>query len=668
MMFTKKNLLLLVLFSWVMVLVSAGTSPATAQTPTGTPNLAPYTPSGWSFPIVPSSVQGTNTVNTLYTGQPTYIDLAMINNGTSRAWGKAYICLYLDGVEIGQWYASHLRPNYYATVIDWSYTVNNAGTHTLRIVVDCTNRISESNENDNSWEMAFTWQSGGGGGDNGIIISDQQGFDKCEIPSTSQMQTWWNSSPYYEVNLYIGGSARACSNSGLNASWVSTVSAQGWNFIPTWVGPQAPCTGYSSRFSSDPTTAYSQGRAEANSAVTTATNLGLISAGRYAVIYYDLEAFPDQSSCRTAAKSFLNGWVERLNELGHRAGIYGSACGSYVTDWATIANVPDDVWPAHWIYSTYNANATVWSVACVADSYWSNHQRIRQYAGGHNETYGGVTFNIDSNALDGHVAGVNPRVLSPVQWVYEGVAISDLQRLNETQGWLLQNNQLLWTNDAGTTWQEITPALVENRPIVAAYFVDSQQGWVVMPADVNRLTLFSTQDAGKNWHASDLTLFAPNSGQSIAAVSVQFLNAQQGWLVVKLGSGVNFSLGLLFYTPDGGQSWEQGSLPVAGAVKFENAQVGELTGGTTGLEQYRTIDGGQSWTFVGTATPEWGNVGLDGVTKVTWGNAGTGWATTVTNSCAGNKLASTNAEPFRCLSQSALWSTTNSGSSWQKVK
>lgn len=667
-MFTKRSLLLLVLFSWVIVLVSAGTSPATAQTPTGTPNLAPYTPSGWSYPIVPSSVQGTNTVNTLYAGQPTYIDLAMINNGSSRAWGRAYICLYLDGVEIGQWYASHLRPNYYATVTDWSYTVNSAGTHTLRIVVDCTNRISESNENDNSWEMAFNWQSGGGGGDNGIIISNQQGFDKCEIPTTSQMQTWWTNSPYYEVNLYIGGSARACSNSGLNASWVSTVSAQGWNFIPTWVGPQAPCTGYNSRFSSDPTTAYNQGRTEANSAVSVATNLGLISAGRYAVIYYDLEAFPDQSSCRTAAKSFLNGWVERLNELGHRAGIYGSACGSYVTDWATIANVPDDVWPAHWIYSTYNANATVWSVACVADSYWNNHQRIRQYAGGHNETYGGVTFNIDSNAIDGHVAGVNPRSLAAVQWVYEGTTVADLQRLNAMQGWILENNRLLWTEDAGTSWQDRTSDLVGNRPILAAQFVNGEQGWLVVAADSHRLTLLATQDAGKSWQSSDLTLFAADSGQSLAAVSVQFLNAQQGWLSVKLGSGVNFSSGLLFYTADGGQSWEQRALPVAGTIQFENELLGELTGGPGGQEQYHTTDGGKTWSFVGTANAELEASGLDGVTKVSWADAGTGWATTTTTSCSGNKLASTDAEPFRCLSQSTLWHSSNGGASWQKVK
>jgi hypothetical protein len=43
-------------------------------------------------------------------------------------------------------------------------------------------------------------------------------------------------------------------------------------------------------------------------------------------------------------------------------------------------------------------------VAPLSNTLWANHQRIRQYWGSHNETYGGVTFNIDSNAVDGPLA------------------------------------------------------------------------------------------------------------------------------------------------------------------------------------------------------------------------------------------------------------------------
>jgi len=41
----------------------------------------------------------------------------------------------------------------------------------------------------------------------------------------------------------------------------------------------------------------------------------------------------------------------------------------------------------------------------LPDSAWWNHQRIHQYAGGHNESYNGVTINIDNDVVDGAVVG-----------------------------------------------------------------------------------------------------------------------------------------------------------------------------------------------------------------------------------------------------------------------
>jgi hypothetical protein len=50
----------------------------------------------------------------------------------------------------------------------------------------------------------------------------------------------------------------------------------------------------------------------------------------------------------------------------------------------------------------------------VPASYWSNHQRLHQYQGGHNETYGGVKINIDNDYIDGAVVGsASPPVLPP---------------------------------------------------------------------------------------------------------------------------------------------------------------------------------------------------------------------------------------------------------------
>ena len=39
-----------------------------------------------------------------------------------------------------------------------------------------------------------------------VNVNSRQGFDTCSRPSTNQMQTWWNSSPYYWIGLYFGES------------------------------------------------------------------------------------------------------------------------------------------------------------------------------------------------------------------------------------------------------------------------------------------------------------------------------------------------------------------------------------------------------------------------------------------------------------------------------
>ncbi len=85
-------------------------------------------------------------------------------------------------------------------------------------------------------------------------------FDKCDNPSLAEMSVWWPSSPYWVVNIYIGGIHRACVNLDLTPEWVRIVMNQGWALIPTWVGPQAPCSDLKYRFSYDLTEAYQQGR------------------------------------------------------------------------------------------------------------------------------------------------------------------------------------------------------------------------------------------------------------------------------------------------------------------------------------------------------------------------------------------------------------------------
>ena len=84
-------------------------------------------------------------------------------------------------------------------------------------------------------------------------------------------------------------------------------------------GPQASCSGYADRMSSDLATAEQQGSAEAASAVATARRLS--ASGRGSTLYYDLEDYdigPDD--CRRAALNFISGWTEALHATDYDSG------------------------------------------------------------------------------------------------------------------------------------------------------------------------------------------------------------------------------------------------------------------------------------------------------------------------------------------------------------
>lgn len=240
-----------------------------------------------------------------------------------------------------------------------------------------------------------------------VRTSLNRGFDKCTAGTIAQMQTWWNSSPLYDSNIYISGRNRGCSQGQLNANWVNQVSTMGWGLIPTIVGYQSPCSVCTTcqKHSSDTATAETQGRGEADIAVTDAANLGLTAGS---ILYYDMERYDETGStpgCRAASTAFLKGWTERIRELNYRSGTYGSPRNA-IDDWQFMpaASRMEAVWMARW-----DNIPSVWTYLSFANfptNVWDNHQRIKQWQAPHDETWGGVTFNIDGNLADGPVAGV----------------------------------------------------------------------------------------------------------------------------------------------------------------------------------------------------------------------------------------------------------------------
>ena len=250
------------------------------------------------------------------------------------------------------------------------------------------------------------------------------GFDACETPPVSTMRAWL-SSPYRAVNVYMGGVFRACSDQpNLTPKWVHQVTQMGWAIIPTYVGLQAPCIRNSFEYKAliKPGRAASEGTQSAVDAIAVMSKLGM---GAGSPVYFDFEPIENATrSCAHAMTSFISSWTTRLHQSGYVSGVYGevpvvdgqvsttsvliSAIGShgYVT--------PDDLWFADW-----SGTSSIFGDRPISDALWPNQERIHQYFGDHNETHGGVTINIDSDAVDGATVGAGSLTNNRAPFVFQ---------------------------------------------------------------------------------------------------------------------------------------------------------------------------------------------------------------------------------------------------------
>ena len=208
--------------------------------------------------------------------------------------------------------------------------------------------------------------------------------------------------PTAAIGVYIGGANRACSQPNLTADWVGEQVAAGWHLIPTYVGLQAPTSACSScaKLSSSLTTATVQGAEAARDAVADAAEH---RHGPGSPIYFDMEAYTRTSSATSATLTFLCRLDRpaararlrlrrlQLQRLGNRRPRPRESAAP--TRCPTTSGPPT---------GTAGQNTLDPYLPATA---WAAHQRIHQYRGGHNETYGLTTINIDNNFVDGATVG-----------------------------------------------------------------------------------------------------------------------------------------------------------------------------------------------------------------------------------------------------------------------
>lgn len=232
---------------------------------------------------------------------------------------------------------------------------------------------------------------------------DGLGFDTCTAPSLAALKAWRGTSPYRVVNIYFGGTNRGCAQPNLTPSWVRDATASGWKLLPTYFGYQPSCVFGSKPHRYTAAEATSRGRSDATDAIVQAKALGLLPGS---ALYADVEHYDRTvSTCRTAVRRYVSAWTTTLHASGYLAGVYvhqnsglRDLADSYTS--TTYAR-PDAVWMARWDGSP---SLTGWPTA--PNSSWSVFQRAKQYRGDHDETWGGVTINIDSDSLKAPVASV----------------------------------------------------------------------------------------------------------------------------------------------------------------------------------------------------------------------------------------------------------------------
>ena len=196
--------------------------PAIKLTSTARPDLVPFAPAGYTYPVTPSAVKnGTMMSDALYAGRSTYFDWYAKNAGATTASGNFHVELWVDNTRLVNYPFSNWSAGSVNGFDDWSEGVATAGWHTVKLVVDPNNTIAESNENNNVWQQEFYWEPVDGcwteyfnnetlAGDP-VRVADEPGID----------QEWGNGGP-------------AGQNDHFSARWTCSANFAGGDYRFYW--------------------------------------------------------------------------------------------------------------------------------------------------------------------------------------------------------------------------------------------------------------------------------------------------------------------------------------------------------------------------------------------------------------------------------------------------
>jgi len=206
-----------------------------------------------------------------------------------------------------------------------------------------------------------------------------------------------------------------------------------------------------------------------------------------------------------------------------------------------------------------------------------------------------------------------PTVDAPI---VETPSLVSIQFVNSLDGWGVTETRIVRTTDGGITWYNVTPPEIDEAGYsVSFYALDKDHAWAHLPDFENYPnsgTLYRTTNGGLSWES----ISSPFSDGDI-----QFLDANNGWVLAGLGVGAGSNAIAIYQTMDGGGTWTQKynndpnnanageSLPLGGLksgiapVDMQTAFVYGVIYSSGTVYLYRTDDSGASWNKISLPLP-----------------------------------------------------------------
>ena len=124
----------------------------------------PDAPEGWSGSMVVADAPRMGSSTPQKVGEDTFVSWGVKNAGDVPLAERYFVDLYFDDVVVNRWTGISLASEELAALIDWTFLSANVvptpGAHVLKLVLDSTNLVDETDETDNTYELEVVWEAG----------------------------------------------------------------------------------------------------------------------------------------------------------------------------------------------------------------------------------------------------------------------------------------------------------------------------------------------------------------------------------------------------------------------------------------------------------------------------------------------------------------------------